>query len=436
MSRSLPVFLAIFLSVGACLAQNSVDAGLYYVYDYKLEPAMTPAPKGYKPFYISHYGRHGARYCEREFDSLAVWLEKAATAGVLTEKGIHFHTLYKPFYEKARYCKGALTELGKDQHRTIAGHMFNRFPEVFEGQTKVRAFSTEVPRVVASMNEFLCALREADSSMETEAGSSTEYCPWLNPIDPSNPYLIKGRREFSEESGRKYDAFFEKTVPWKKIAAELFEGEDVLVEVIHANPEYFVKALHAVICDTYCLDEDRGLFDGILSEEELHAIWKSLSARNFQRFSEFTGSECLNKDYSAYMLENIIESALSDMASGDVQLRLRFSHDAGLLMLLPLMDLNGFGRGCSDFEDAVRVFPNYNIPMGSSLQFIFFRNPRGKILVKVLLNEKEASLPLREKGPYYKWKRFVKHYRPIISASKKKIEKERGITELWQRQAS
>ena len=92
MSSSLPVFLAIFLSVGACLAQNSVDAGLYYVYDYKLEPAMTPAPKGYKPFYISHYGRHGARYCEREFDSLAVWLEKAATAGVLTEKGIHFPT--------------------------------------------------------------------------------------------------------------------------------------------------------------------------------------------------------------------------------------------------------------------------------------------------------------------------------------------------------
>lgn len=23
---------------------------------------LTPAPKGYKPFYISHYGRHGSRY--------------------------------------------------------------------------------------------------------------------------------------------------------------------------------------------------------------------------------------------------------------------------------------------------------------------------------------------------------------------------------------
>ena len=24
--------------------------------------ALSPAPKGYQPFYISHYGRHGARY--------------------------------------------------------------------------------------------------------------------------------------------------------------------------------------------------------------------------------------------------------------------------------------------------------------------------------------------------------------------------------------
>ena len=25
-------------------------------------PAPTPAPRGYKPFYSSHYGRHGSRY--------------------------------------------------------------------------------------------------------------------------------------------------------------------------------------------------------------------------------------------------------------------------------------------------------------------------------------------------------------------------------------
>ena len=31
--------------------------GVYRHYDFSLEGPETPAPKGYKPFYISHYGR-------------------------------------------------------------------------------------------------------------------------------------------------------------------------------------------------------------------------------------------------------------------------------------------------------------------------------------------------------------------------------------------
>ena len=32
---------------------------------HRLEEMAVPSksPKGYKPFYISHYGRHGSRYC-------------------------------------------------------------------------------------------------------------------------------------------------------------------------------------------------------------------------------------------------------------------------------------------------------------------------------------------------------------------------------------
>ena len=35
--------------------------GVYHYYEYA-PSALTKAPKGYKPFYISHYGRHGSRY--------------------------------------------------------------------------------------------------------------------------------------------------------------------------------------------------------------------------------------------------------------------------------------------------------------------------------------------------------------------------------------
>ena len=36
-------------------------AGMEGAYRFE-ENKLTPAPKGYKPFYISHYGRHGSRY--------------------------------------------------------------------------------------------------------------------------------------------------------------------------------------------------------------------------------------------------------------------------------------------------------------------------------------------------------------------------------------
>lgn len=43
-------------------------AGVYYAYPvYSLQP-QTQAPKGYKPFYISHYGRHGSRYLISDAD--------------------------------------------------------------------------------------------------------------------------------------------------------------------------------------------------------------------------------------------------------------------------------------------------------------------------------------------------------------------------------
>ena len=37
---------------------------VYYAYTYD-NPARTPAPEGYEPFYISHYGRHGSRWLLR-----------------------------------------------------------------------------------------------------------------------------------------------------------------------------------------------------------------------------------------------------------------------------------------------------------------------------------------------------------------------------------
>ena len=148
------------MAMGLCFAQSPIDAisqdpdkaaGSFYVYDYKDAPALTPSPEGYKPFYISHFGRHGARYCTSEYDALHGWLTKAAEAGCLTEEGRALYSRFEKYYQKVRYCRGNLTGIGKDQHRSIGMHMYQRFPQVFDGPTHVEAVSTESPRVIMSM---------------------------------------------------------------------------------------------------------------------------------------------------------------------------------------------------------------------------------------------------------------------------------------------
>ena len=52
-------------------------------------------------------------------------------------------------------------------------------------------------------------------------------------------------------------------------------------------------------------------------------------------------------------------------------------------------------------------------PMACNVQMIFYRplGSGGDILMKVLLNENEARLPLKEvSGPYYKWSDFRTYF--------------------------
>lgn len=51
----------------AILEDIARTGGVYYAYPVK-EAIATPPPKGYKPFYISHYARHGSRWIQSEQD--------------------------------------------------------------------------------------------------------------------------------------------------------------------------------------------------------------------------------------------------------------------------------------------------------------------------------------------------------------------------------
>ena len=61
-----------------------------------------------------------------------------------------------------------------------------------------------------------------------------------------------------------------------------------------------------------------------------------------------------------------------------------------------------------------RVWSDYIVsPMAANVQWIFFRNDDSDdVLVKFLVNEKEASIPIpTDVAPYYHWRDVERFYR-------------------------
>ena len=404
------------------LAQLEKAGGLMYVYDYTAEPEMTPAPKGYKPFYISHFGRHGARYAMKsQYKMVYQALTQADAALLLTERGKQFLKDYGPFYEEAIYHDGELSRVGIEQERTLAARMVRRFPEVFKGNTRLSALATPVGRVILSMTSFIDGLQGIDKTLEVEENGSESFSPILR---PNWSPLSEGRSDTIDEISAPYIPYFKETVDIKGILGRIFTDPAAAVSRLGIDEVPFIRNLFDIINGMQCLEEPAPFFDGILTLEDQVAIARASAYRISLFLGRYKDSGSLYADYAAYTLQDILDKAEADMASGEYQLRLRFSHDSSVLPVAVFMDLNGLGRTAESPEEAFAIFPLWEMPMGGNLQLVFYRSARHPdILVKALWNEQESVLPFpAAEGPYYRWNDFKAYYREAMDTSFAKIQ--------------
>jgi hypothetical protein len=94
-----------------------------------------------------------------------------------------------------------------------------------------------------------------------------------------------------------------------------------------------------------------------------------------------------------------------------------------LLPLVCLIGVNGYDLETDNLDELETKgwWCSSVFPMGSNLQIIFYRkNPKDQdVLIKVLLNETEATLPLpTDCAPYYRWQDFRKYCLDKINAYK------------------
>ena len=366
---------------------------------------LTPAPKGYKPFYLSHYGRHGSRYMigKAAYDVPYFSLLKAKQEGKLTPKGEETLRKVALIREDAKGRDGELTPLGALQHQGITQRMMERFPEIFAGKTNIEARSTVVIRCILSMENGLQQLLRMNPQLHIFHDASYHDMFYMNQPDKRLDSLKNciGRKVVQEELTSKHDNY-------KRVMEELFNDPAWVKQYI--NQRDLNNKLYEM-AGAIQGKELRGkvsLYD-LFTQDELYDNWVVSNSWWQMSYgnSPYTGNV---QPYSQRnLLRDIIEKADSCIALPHPGATLRYGHDTMVTPLTCLLNLNGYGAEIKDPEKIAIQWFDYKItPMATNLQFVFYRKAKSDdILVKVLLNEDEATLPIQsDVAPYYHWNDF------------------------------
>ncbi|MDE6090147.1 MAG: histidine-type phosphatase [Duncaniella sp.] len=369
-------------------------------------PKLTEAPKDYVPFHIEHYGRHGSRWLlkDADYDRPVEALEKAKANGKLTPRGEQLLGQLSKIAADSKGRVGELTPLGHRQHRDIARRMTENFPEIFVPGTHVDAKSTVIIRCILSMANEIAELQRIcpELIVTCDASRTTQKILAYNSTDSV-------AKKLGREAEKKYEPLFD----------EKYSDHSVFISKIFNDPQFVADSLDEkkIFTDIFEIttnaqshDDQPDLYD-IFTTEELNNEWKAQNAGWYLS----AGNTSITNNRIPYnqrvLLRNIIESADTAMVSPRLSANLRFGHESIVLPLTILMELDGNDFDTTDIENLPAHWRNYEIfPMGSNIQIIFYRpaeNPSlspDDVLVKVLLNEKEVTLPLDPvSGPYYKW---------------------------------
>ena len=407
------LFLCVAQGLGAQTVIDLIKANPAYAscnyntYPDTITAVYTPAPAGKKPFYFSHYGRHGSRYISSRsgFDIPFKMVALADSLNELTPTGQRVYQEMKLVMQDTEGRWGELTGYGRKQHRNIARRMARNFPEVFHPGARVQAYSTVVPRCIESMGTALIELLQEEPTLQVSQESSQRNQWFMNYQDRE-----LRRQQMTPQIRKVYNEYITKYMGNTRLMELIFKNPDIVEEVVDEGQfNYYLMKMGLFQLNTH-LYRNTYLLD-IFQTDELYRMWQIDNALWYlqQGACKLNGGR---QPYSQrHLLRRIIADADSCIRLADPGAQLRYGHETVLLPLVCLIGINGYDLETDDFSqlEAKGWWCSSVFPMGSNLQFIFYRSglDDSDVLFKVLLNENEARLPIQtDCAPYYHWNDF------------------------------
>ena len=395
------------------------SAGNYLAYPRPVRN-LTPAPGDKHPFYISHYGRHGSRYLigANDYEAPYATLARADSLGKLTPLGQDVLRKLDIIRNDARDRYGELTRLGALQHQEIMQRMVDRFPEVFADGVDVDARSTMVLRVFLSMENAMMQLSRMCPRVFIHHNATQRDMYYLCQSDPRLEAMRNDSAALSllSDFNQRYDTR-------SRLMQSLFNDTAYVRQHIDAaklDHRLFELASNLQSTD---LSLQMTLYD-LFTDDELYGHWKKSNAWWYVHCGFCPASGGVQPYSQRNLLRRIIHDADSCILLPQPGAHLRYGHDTMLLPLVCLMEINHYDLATNDLESLDRKgWANYKvIPMAGNLQIVFYRSSPddADVLIKVLLNENEVRLPLKnDDGPYYRWRDVRTYYLNKLDAYEK-----------------
>ena len=402
---------------------NKYLAGSNYLdYDRQMTTQpLTPAPKGYTPFYMSHYGRHGSRWLisRDSYTSVVEPMRKARQYGKLTAKGEEVLGQLEAFvklpvpnyptldgkYEGAQLRLGDLSSVGERQHHGIGRRMAQNFPEIFKAKNvAIDARSTVVVRCILSMMAECEELMAANPTarIHNEVSEALQY--YLNaPRTGLVKAMGKKGREVRKQHNTRQKA--------DRLMQVLFNDQQWVSDSLKAGS--IMYNLFEIATNMQSHDVDIDLYP-LFTMDEIYDQWRTRNIGWYLDYGAAPQTDGVMPFSQKNLLRNIIETA--DTVT-QTQATLRFGHEVCVMPLACLLELDNCGIAVDDLNELDRYWRNYRIyPMACNIQLIFYKPKKSltshhDILVKALLNERECRLPIpTTQYPYYHWSELRQYY--------------------------
>ena len=355
------------------------------------------------------FARHGSRYLtkQKKYDKPLAVLRDAEKQHILTADGKRALKIVESLAQEAEGRYGELTPKGAEQHRQLVRRMFARYPQVFTEGVHVDARSTYKTRAFLSMTAGCVELKGLNPKLNITNDASNH-----------DLYYIKYKNE-----------------PYEAVHLANADSVYRAADSIYVHPDRLMKQLFTrpqAVEDPTGLMMDLFELDGIsqssynqpdlaflFTEDERYDLWQR---NNFEWYYEKGASPlsgaCMYK-VERNLLRNFVETADTVIASKRNCVTLRYGHDTNLAPLATLMGCNYLSASTGDWQKIADTYRTYRIiPMCGNVQLIFFRKPENDdILVKLLLNEREVTLPVKtDCAPFYHWKDVRAYWQKVVDS--------------------